>query len=36
MKGFDLVIINTNRFEMNKVIKLIKIFLRSCNNQIMT
>ena len=32
MKGFDLVIINTNRFVMNKVIKVIKIFLRSCNN----
>jgi len=32
MKGFDLVIINTNIYEMNNVIKLIKIFLRSCNN----
>ena len=29
MKGFGLVIINTNRFVMNKVIK---IFFESCNN----
>ena len=27
MKGFDFVIINTNRFEMNKDIKLIKFSL---------